>query len=229
MADVARPGRRCPKGHAMDPNWDTCSYCEAEEKASQRSVGAQGGSDAADRQRTMVGSARPATPEPQRVTRAVGEPARPGGYGAPVRRAGSPGSRHVLLAAGGRDLPVREGKNFIGSGDVSSESAHRVCDIHIPHDNMMSGEHALILCRGATTRSSIRSAPTGRSSADKCSRPTRGTTCRTTRRSRRAPRRGPSSGCSASRHRRRPGAGPGASAGAAYAAANAPHDKTKVD
>jgi hypothetical protein len=133
----------------MDPNWDTCSYCEAEEKASQRSVGAQGGSDAGDRQRTMVGSARPATPEPQRVTRAMGEPARPGGYVAAGETRRITG---VLITYSwrpeGEIFPVREGKNFIGSGDVSSESAHRACDIQIPHDNMMSGEHSLILCRG---------------------------------------------------------------------------------
>ena len=149
MADVARPGRRCPKGHAMDPNWETCSYCEAEQRANQRSVGVQGGSDAADRQRTMVGSSRPATPEPQRMTRAMGEPPRPGGYvGAGEARRITGVLVTYSWRPDGEIFPIREGKNFIGSGEVSSESAPRPCDVHIPHDNMMSGEHALILCRG---------------------------------------------------------------------------------
>jgi FHA domain len=47
----------------------------------------------------------------------------------------------------GEYFPVREGKTFIGSGDVSSEALHRRCDIHVPHDETMSAEHALILCR----------------------------------------------------------------------------------
>jgi pSer/pThr/pTyr-binding forkhead associated (FHA) protein len=47
----------------------------------------------------------------------------------------------------GEIFPIREGKNFIGSGDVSSEAVHRSCDIQIPQDNTMSSEHALILCR----------------------------------------------------------------------------------
>ncbi len=47
----------------------------------------------------------------------------------------------------GEIFPIREGKNFIGSGDVSSEAIHRSCDIQIPQDATMSAEHALILCR----------------------------------------------------------------------------------
>jgi pSer/pThr/pTyr-binding forkhead associated (FHA) protein len=45
---------------------------------------------------------------------------------------------------------VREGKTFIGSGDVSSEAVHRKCDVQIVEDRRMSGEHALILCRQGT-------------------------------------------------------------------------------
>jgi len=47
----------------------------------------------------------------------------------------------------GQLFPVREGKTFIGSGDISSEAFHRSCDVQIPEDRRMSGEHALILCR----------------------------------------------------------------------------------
>ena len=131
----------------MDPNWETCSYCEAEQRANQRSVGTQS-SDAAERQRTMVGAPRPAPPEAQRMTRAMGEPARPGGYvGAGETRRITGVLVTYSWRPDGEVFPVREGKNFIGSGDVSSEAVHRGCDIQIPHDNMMSSEHALILCR----------------------------------------------------------------------------------
>jgi pSer/pThr/pTyr-binding forkhead associated (FHA) protein len=42
---------------------------------------------------------------------------------------------------------IREGKNFIGAGKISSETTHRECEVAITTDNMMSSEHALILCR----------------------------------------------------------------------------------
>ena len=50
----------------------------------------------------------------------------------------------------GKIFPVREGKTFIGSGDISSEAFHRSCDVQIPEDRRMSAEHALILCRQGT-------------------------------------------------------------------------------
>jgi pSer/pThr/pTyr-binding forkhead associated (FHA) protein len=47
----------------------------------------------------------------------------------------------------GEIFPIREGKNFIGSGEISSEAEHRSCDVQVPQDNTMSAEHTLILCR----------------------------------------------------------------------------------
>ena len=47
----------------------------------------------------------------------------------------------------GELFPVREGKNFIGRGKISSDASHRSCDVQVPQDSRMSGEHALILCR----------------------------------------------------------------------------------
>jgi hypothetical protein len=47
----------------------------------------------------------------------------------------------------GQLFPIRAGKNFIGRGEISSEAEHRPCDIQIPQDERLSGEHALILCR----------------------------------------------------------------------------------
>lgn len=143
----ARPPRRCEKGHTMDPNWDTCSYCEAEQKSNQRSTSVQN-PDPFERQRTVVGSPKPNPPEPQRVTRATAPPPLPGGH------VGSGDTRRLtgMLVTytwrpEGEYFPIREGKTFIGNGDVSSEAFHRRCDIYLPHDETMSAEHALILCR----------------------------------------------------------------------------------
>jgi pSer/pThr/pTyr-binding forkhead associated (FHA) protein len=49
----------------------------------------------------------------------------------------------------GQIFPVREGKNFIGSDKVYSDASHQDCDIQVPEDARMSGEHALILYRGS--------------------------------------------------------------------------------
>jgi hypothetical protein len=34
----ARPGRRCSKGHSLDPSWETCPYCEAEGRSSEETT-----------------------------------------------------------------------------------------------------------------------------------------------------------------------------------------------
>lgn len=47
----------------------------------------------------------------------------------------------------GRVFVIREGKTFTGSGNVQSEAAHRLCDIHVPEDPDLSTEHAVILAR----------------------------------------------------------------------------------
>ena len=130
----------------MDPNWDTCSYCEAEQKSNQRSTSVQN-PDPFERQRTVVGSPKPNPPEPQRVTR---ERRRPLARRSRRVRRHAPADRdagHIYVASEGEYFPVREGKTFIGNGDVSSEAFHRRCDVHLPHDETMSAEHALILCR----------------------------------------------------------------------------------
>jgi pSer/pThr/pTyr-binding forkhead associated (FHA) protein len=141
----ARPPRHCAKGHAMDPNWDTCSYCEAEEKSKQRSTSVQN-LDPLDRQRTMVGSFKSNPPEPQRETRAMAAPAE-GHLGSGDTRRLTGILVTYTWRPEGEFFPVREGKTFIGSGDVSSEAFHRRCDVCLPHDDSMSAEHALILCR----------------------------------------------------------------------------------
>jgi hypothetical protein len=131
----------------MDPSWETCPYCEAEQRSKQKTSGFET-FDSAERQRTRVGSARPNPPEANRVTRAMA---------GPVEQSGHVGAGETRRITGvlisytwhpeGEMFPIREGKNFIGSGDVSSEAYHRSCDVCIPQDSTMSAEHALILCR----------------------------------------------------------------------------------
>src|SRR5215510_13874910 len=47
----------------------------------------------------------------------------------------------------GQLFPIREGRNFLGRGDISSEAVPCSCDVQIVQDSKMSAEHALILCR----------------------------------------------------------------------------------
>jgi len=147
MADaMPRAGRKCAKGHSMDPSWETCPYCEAEQRSKQRTSGFES-VDSSERQRTRVGSIRPTQPETNRVTRTMAMPDQGGHVGAGETRRITGVLVSYTWRPEGEVFPIREGKNFVGSGDVSSEAHHRECDICVPQDNTMSAEHALILCR----------------------------------------------------------------------------------
>jgi pSer/pThr/pTyr-binding forkhead associated (FHA) protein len=83
-----------------------------------------------------------------RATRVLTSPPQTGGY------QGQGDTRKVvgiLLTYSwqpeGQLFPIREGKNFIGRDQVSSEVEPRDCDVQIPQDKRMSAEHAVILCR----------------------------------------------------------------------------------
>ena len=151
MADaVLRPGRRCSKGHSLDPSWDSCPYCEAEQRSKEK-TGGLGTVGASDRQRTRVEGITPGSSQGNRVTRVMAPSSDRG------EQAGEADTRRILGVLAtytwgreGQIFPIREGKNFIGRGDVSSEAHHRPCDVQIPHDREMSAEHALILCRQGT-------------------------------------------------------------------------------
>ena len=47
----------------------------------------------------------------------------------------------------GEIFSVREGKNYIGADRIADDPSHRPCDIQVPDDIRMSGQHAVILCR----------------------------------------------------------------------------------
>jgi pSer/pThr/pTyr-binding forkhead associated (FHA) protein len=142
---IPRPGRKCAKGHAMDPSWEECPYCEAEQRSKQRTVESV---DPSDRHRTRIGPVPQNPPEANRLTRPIAGPVEQGGHGGASETRRITG---VLVTytwqPGGEVHVIREGKNFIGSGDVSSETPHRTCDIQVQQDPTMSAEHALILCR----------------------------------------------------------------------------------
>jgi hypothetical protein len=145
--EACRSGQQCPKGHVMDPNWNACPYCEAEERSGQKTSRPEVIVSNGER-RTTVGDVPKFSEE--RKTRAMpsGAPPEPGG------RAGLTDTRKIVgvlvtytWVPGGQLFPVREGKNYIGRGEVSGEPAHQVYEIQVPQDEKMSGEHALILCR----------------------------------------------------------------------------------
>jgi hypothetical protein len=150
MAHAAfRSGRKCPKGHYIDPNWETCPYCGAEERARERSHGPAAAASPGGR-RTTVGEVPPRGRGGRRETRVMAPAAEP----QPSGYVGEGDTRRIVGVLAtytwhpeGQLFPVREGKNFIGSGEISSEASHRGCDVQIPEDRRMSGEHALILCR----------------------------------------------------------------------------------
>lgn len=148
MADaMPRQGRKCAKGHLMDPSWEACPYCEAEQRSKQRTSGFET-IDSSDRRETRVGAVRGNPSEGNRVTRAMSDPIGHGGHvGAGETRRITGVLVTYTWRGEGEIFACREGKNFIGSGDISSEAEHRRCDICIPQDDTMSAEHALILCR----------------------------------------------------------------------------------
>ncbi len=142
----ARAGHRCDAGlHYMDPNWDTCPYCEAEKRSKERTKPEV--FSASSERRTRVGESPSAEKPSSRMTKEMPSSDEYGpSVGGEERRIVG-----VLVTytwqTEGQLFPIREGKNYIGAGEVSSEPTHRPCDIQISYDSEMSLEHALILVR----------------------------------------------------------------------------------
>jgi hypothetical protein len=142
-----RTPRECPKGHNIDPNWVECPYCKAEERARQKSSPPEAGA-APDDRRTRVGEVQEMEDRRQTRTMSVGGERRAEGH------LGVGDTRRIVgfiitysWKPQGIAFFVREGKNFIGSGKVTSDASHPDCDVIIREDQRMSSEHALILCR----------------------------------------------------------------------------------
>ena len=145
-------GRRCPAGHLMDPNWETCPYCEAEERAREKTA-YDPPNETTERSSNMS----------RRPTMTPGDPSQTPGRGqtridtsndaGPVAENQRGDTRKIVgvivtftWRPEGQLFIVREGKNFIGSGPVESEGG-RPCDMLITTDSMLSNEHAVIIFR----------------------------------------------------------------------------------
>lgn len=142
-------GKQCPNGHSLDPNWDTCPYCEGRERSRQRTRTAAAEPSAFGGEEKPVVGVGPQFNQ-ERKTRVMPSANTPETGG---RASVQSDTRRIVGALvtytwvpGGELYPVREGKNYIGRGD-SSDPAQKVYEIHIPQDEKMSVMHALILCR----------------------------------------------------------------------------------
>lgn len=152
--------RKCPNGHAMDPSWDSCPYCMAQERSNHKDIMPDGA-----RQPTIILGQPEKTNAPQKrtIVQAIPQPS-PGGRKtmvmpsenstAPPKESQPADTRKIVgvlvtytWVPGGQLFPVREGKNYLGSGVAGFPSSSQGCDIQVPHDDRMSGVHALILCR----------------------------------------------------------------------------------
>jgi hypothetical protein len=143
--------RYCEKGHPMDANWTTCPYCDAEKRKNDKSIIRDNTksdqiktgettqrSTAMEQGRTKIGMDLPE--EPRGTTRADTSPLE-----VPERKGVARERRitGVLVTFShryqGELFILYEGRNVVGSGSS--------CDVSINSDRLMSGEHAMILCR----------------------------------------------------------------------------------
>jgi hypothetical protein len=146
-------GRMCEKGHPMDPNWKTCAYCEAEARATQKTVRPETSdfesSETKQGSMTMGRSTTKIYPGPEAPEEGGASETRfdtSSNDIVPPKKAPPAHQRRltgVLVTfkwkSQGELFPLYEGRNVIGSKDS--------CDVCITTDKTMSGEHAVLLCR----------------------------------------------------------------------------------
>jgi hypothetical protein len=143
--------RVCEKGHPMDPNWKTCAYCDAENRAHQKTAQEPSefiSSEPLQRSTTMERTttkvegtiSNEGQGETKFDTTSFNEDTQPQRRTPPTHQRKLTG---VLVTfkwrPQGELFPLYEGRNVIGSGEAS--------DVHVTTDRMMSSEHAVILCR----------------------------------------------------------------------------------
>lgn len=143
--------RVCEKGHAMDPNWETCAYCDAEKRATQRTARIPDtenveSSKATRRSTEMERSTTKIDPGTERQEEGRGSTLFEKSAEEPRRSRSAPHNRRITGVVvtfswryEGELFVLYEGRNVIGSGPS--------CDVQITTDPIMSGEHAVILCR----------------------------------------------------------------------------------
>lgn len=155
----------CSKcGRRLDPSWPACPYCKKESQGNQGSsiLGLED-YPSTDESRTEADAMTDKTPRnPTNVERDVQSPARrvttvrTPGAPMPGPVAGKPGKGvdnrrivGVLLSytwrPEGELYAVREGRTHIGSGKIKDDPEHRDVEVQCPLDQLVSGDHALIL------------------------------------------------------------------------------------
>lgn len=141
-------GRLCAAGlHPMQPDWDSCPRCENARRTKARTEAYPGASSSSEDRGTRTGGGSAGGGRETRVMPS-GPPSGSGG------QAGDVDTRRLMgflvtynWRSEGEYFPIREGKNYIGAGKVSSEVDHPPCQVTIKTDDKLSAEHALILCR----------------------------------------------------------------------------------
>jgi hypothetical protein len=156
------PVRYCAAGrHPMDPGWTECPYCKMEGEAKAKAVAGPGTPprQGAGRRVTVVetpvaggeGAAAPSPVSgPRSPSPAPGVDRKPTVFAAPGVGEGAlpqPAQRRIVALlvtyswrADGEVFPVREGRNYLGSG--------RECDVRLEADPQLSSRHASIVYRG---------------------------------------------------------------------------------
>lgn len=151
--------KTCPNGHAMDPSWDRCPYCEAQKKSGSDTPVEQGRRSTIDlsqsesvnspKRETIVGDDIPSPSPPQGRETIVLPTDNSDAFPTDSQAKDSRKIVAVLVSyswvKGGQIFPVREGKNYIVRGGANSPEQNY--DIKVPQDQRMSNPHALILCR----------------------------------------------------------------------------------
>ncbi|WP_177171807.1 FHA domain-containing protein [Nitrosovibrio tenuis] len=142
--------RYCEKGHPMDANWTSCPYCDAEKRKNEKSISRTNtvsdrveASETTQRSTAMEHGTKidmGLPEEPRGTTRIDTLPEEPSERKAVARERRITG---VVVTFShrfqGELFVLYEGRNVIGSGSS--------CDVSITSDRLMSGEHAMILCR----------------------------------------------------------------------------------
>lgn len=143
--------RYCEKGHPMDTNWTTCPYCDAEKRKNDKSIvrnttksdqiktsETTQRSTAMERGTTKIGTG---LPEESRNTTRIDTSSEE-----TLQRRAIARERRItgILVTfshkfQGELFILYEGRNVIGSASS--------CDINVATDRLMSGEHAMVLCR----------------------------------------------------------------------------------
>lgn len=143
-------GRRCPSGrHVMDPEWDSCPYCDGEKRSSERTAyRVVEPVQSSDGRKTTIGGTVPTSSRETKPMPQHSPSPNVGGYGG---RGDKRRIMGILVSytwhPQGDLFPIREGKNYIGAGTVNREPGDPECDILVRDDQKLSSAHALILCR----------------------------------------------------------------------------------